>query len=242
MQKKAEPILRSKTNGKILDVGCGDGSLLKYMKELGWQTYGVEFNDVSSRYAREVLGLNVFSGKLEETDYPEGSFDVITFFHVLEHLSDPLEALEKIYSLLDKNGLLLIEVPNFGGFEARIFRSKWVGVAAPLHLHHFTPRTLQMMLKNSGFIPARVEFVPPPSKYIAGYSESLRYCLMDLGLYPPREKWVESMEGERCASPVSPSWNNPLHFMEYIIFYSLACFMDKIAQGSTLLVVARKEN
>jgi len=150
MRRKAMPILKHKTSGKILDIGCGDGSLLKYLKESGWETYGVEFQESASLYARDVLGIDVFAGRLEDSDYPEESFDVISLIHVLEHLPDPSSILKKVRSLLKKDGILLIEVPNFNSFEARVFRSKWVGIAAPLHLYQFTPRTLPLMLEKCG--------------------------------------------------------------------------------------------
>lgn len=242
MARKVKPILRHKSNGRILDVGCGDGSLLRYLKGLGWQTYGVEPNEIASRYGREILGLNIFSGRLEAANYPQDSFDIITLFHALEHVHHPVEILKSIAGLLKKDGLLIAELPNFASFESRVFRSRWVGVAAPLHLYNFTPRTLALTLKKSGFTPVRLEFVSPPYKYLSGYSGSLRYCLMDLGVYPPREKWAADMEDEKCAGSISLSWNNPLHFMEYIFFYPLARFMDKIGWGSGLRVTAGKEN
>ena len=242
MQKKAEPILRYKKEGSILDIGCGDGSLLKYMKELGWQTYGVELNKAASRYSRKVLGLNVLSGRLEEANYPKDFFDIISLFHVLEHLPDPSGTLKKVRPLLRKNGLLLIEVPNFGSFEAMVFRSKWFAIAAPLHLSHFTPRTLAIMLRNCGFIPVDLGFIPVPTKYVAGYSESLRYCLMDCGLYPPLWKRMDSRKKESCNNFSSSSWKNTLHSMEYLTFYSAAYIMDKIGLGSSLFAVARRKN
>jgi len=152
MRNKAEPILRYKKKGRILDIGCGDGSLLKFLKDSGWQTYGAELQDSSSSYARDVLGLTVFSGRFSEANYPQNSFDVITLFHVLEHLPDPSGTIKKARMLLRKDGLLFIEVPNFNSFEAKIFKSKWVGISAPLHLYHFTPRTLQMILKRTRFL------------------------------------------------------------------------------------------
>ena len=243
MKNKAEPILRYKKKGRILDIGCGDGSLLKFLKDSGWQTYGVELRDSSSLYARDVLGLNVFSGRFDEADYPEESFDVITLFHVLEHLPNPSGTLKKARMLLRKDGFLLIEVPNFHSFEAKVFRSNWVGISAPLHLYHFTPRTLQMMLKSCGLIPVEVRFIPEQTKYMAGYSESLRYCLMDLGLYPSRPKGTgleEKKEEEGSSS--SSSWISYLHHLEYLIFSSVACLMDKIGKGLNLLVVARRRN
>jgi len=240
MKNKAEPILRYKKKGRILDIGCGDGSLLIFLKESGWQTYGVELLDSSSLYARDVLGLTVFSGRFEEANYPEESFDVITLFHVLEHLPDPSGTLKKARLLLRKDGFLLIEVPNFHSFEAKIFRSKWVGISAPLHLYHFTPRTLRMMLKSCGLIPMEVGFIPEQTKYVAGYSESLRYCLMDLGLYPSRRKSEDLKNGEAgCTS--SSSWLSFLHLLEYRIFSRVAYFMDKIGRGLNLLAVARRK-
>lgn len=240
MEKKAEPILRYKKMGTILDIGCGDGSLLKFLKELGWQTYGVELQDSSSLYAREVLGLDVFSGRLEEANYPEESFDIITLLHVLEHLPDPSGTLKKACLLLRKDGFLLIEVPNFRSFEAKIFRSKWVGISAPLHLYHFTPQNLWMMLKSHGFIPVELGFIPEQTKYMAGYSESLRYCLMDLGLYSSRRKSGDLKKGETGCISSSP-WISSLHLLEYLIFSKIAYSMNKIGWGSNLLAVARRK-
>ncbi|KPJ69461.1 hypothetical protein AMJ44_03855 [candidate division WOR-1 bacterium DG_54_3] len=244
MQKKAEPILRYKKIGKILDIGCGDGSLLKYLKDLGWQTYGVEINEVSARYAREVLGLNVFKGRLEDANFPEESFDVITILHVLEHLSDPTHTLRMIFPILRKDGILVVEVPNFGSFEARIFRSKWFGIDAPLplHLYFFTPHSLKLLLVKCGFFKVEMGFIPEQTKYVAGYSESLRYCLMDWGLYPLRGQRVEAKEECMDKSNLNDSSLDSLfHFMEYIIFKPISRFMDKIGLGSNLFAAAKKK-
>ena len=240
MKNKAEPILRYKKKGRILDIGCGNGSLLIFLKESGWQTHGVELLDSSSLYARDVLGLTVFSGRFEEVNYPEESFDIITLFHVLEHLPDPSGTLKKARSLLRKDGFLIIEVPNFHSFEAKIFRSKWVGISAPLHLYHFTPRTLRMMLKSCGLIPMEVGFIPDQTKYMAGYSESLRYCLMDLGLYPSRRK-SEDLKNEEAGFTSSSPRFSALHHLEYLIFSRIAYFMDKIGRGINLLAIARRK-
>ena len=217
MQKKAKPILRYKSEGRILDIGCGDGSLLMFMKGLGWETYGIDFHEGSSRYAREVLGLDVLFGRLEEVSYPEDFFDIIILFHVLEHLSDPLETLERARPLLKEDGVLLIAVPNFASFEAWIFRSKWYGIVAPHHLYHFTPHTLEAMLKSAGFNTVELGFITEQTRYVAGFSESLRYFLMDWGLYPLRKKRVELREKEVSGDACDSSWNNRLHSVEYVI-------------------------
>ena len=241
MQKKAKPILRYKREGRILDIGCGDGSLLMFMKGLGWETYGIDFQEGSSRYAREVLGLDVFSGRLEEVSYPKDFFDIIILFHVLEHLSDPLKTLEKVRPLLKEDGVLLIEVPNFASFEAWVFRSRWVGIAAPVHLYQFAPHTLEAMLKSAGFNTIELGFITEQTRYVAGYSESLRYFLLDWGLYPLSKKQTGSKDKEDSGNACGSSWNNRLHFMEYVFFYHVAYIMDKLGIGSNLLAVARKQ-
>ncbi len=81
-----------------------------------------------------------------------------------------------------------------------------------------------------------------PTKYVAGYSESLRYCLMDCGLYPPLWKGIDSRKKESWNNFSSSSWKNQLHSMEYITFYSAAYIMDKIGLGSSLFTVARRKN
>ncbi len=86
-----------------------------------------------------------------------------------------------------------------------------------------------------------VGFIPEQTKYVAGYSESLRYCLMDLGMYPSRRKGEDLKNGEAvCTS--SSSWFSALHRLEYLIFSRIAYFMDKIGKGLNLLVVARKRS
>jgi 2-polyprenyl-3-methyl-5-hydroxy-6-metoxy-1,4-benzoquinol methylase len=241
MQKKAKPILRHKKEGRILDIGCGDGSLLKFMKELGWETHGIDFNEGSANYAREVLGLDVFAGRLEEVSCPEDFFDIIILFHVLEHLPDPLKTLERVRPLLKEDGVLLIEVPNFASFEARVFRSRWIGIAAPVHLHQFAPHTLEAMLKSAGFNTIELGFITEQTRYVAGFSESLRYFLMDWGLYPLRKKHTGSKNKEDSGNACGSSWNNSLHSVEYVIFYSIAYIMDKLGLGSNLLAAAKKK-
>lgn len=242
MAKKAEPILKYKTNGRILDIGCGDGSLLKYLKEKGWEAYGLDFQEASARYARENLKLNVSTGRVEEIAFPEESFDIIILFHVLEHLDDPSNVLKKVKTLLKKDGYLLIEVPNIESFESRLFRSKWVGISAPLHLYHFSRKSLKSMLEKCGYETIEVEFIPEQTKYVAGFSESLRYMLSDVGLYHTRKKTVTSNENKSNSNQneLDIFRLNAVHFLEYKIFKCISHAMDAMGMGSNLLIVSQK--
>jgi SAM-dependent methyltransferase len=137
--------------GKILDIGCGKGLLLNSFQKDGWEAVGIELSQTSARYARETLGLEVYSKNFEECKFNDNAFDVITFFHSLEHLKDPASALRKARNLLTSNGFLVVQVPRFNSFYAKIFRDKWFHLDVPRHLFHFSDNTLSVLMNKSGF-------------------------------------------------------------------------------------------
>jgi SAM-dependent methyltransferase len=147
---KLREVERRREAGKLLDVGCGKGGFLRAARDRGWRCFGVEISPQASDDARR-MGLDVATGRFEDVHYPDGFFDVITMYHVLEHLHDPREALSKAYQLLKSEGLLVVAVPNFDSLQARIFRQRWYHLDAPRHLYHSTPRTLKMLLHEAGF-------------------------------------------------------------------------------------------
>ena len=140
-----------KENGKALDIGCSTGEYLYWLKELGWKTYGVEFNEKAANWAREKAGLEVFTGTLSEADFPSGYFDVVTLLSTLEHLADPLSILKEIGRILKKDGTLIIEVPHLLLLEGRLFNNNWAQFEVPRHLYHFVPQTIEEMLLKADF-------------------------------------------------------------------------------------------
>jgi 2-polyprenyl-3-methyl-5-hydroxy-6-metoxy-1,4-benzoquinol methylase len=157
--------------GKLLDVGCGNGNYLYSLRELGWETYGVEIDEQACHYAREVLGLTVSQGSLAEARFPDAFFDVITLRHVLEHLPDPGRTLATVYRLLREGGSILIEAPNIESLQARFFKARWFHLDIPRHLYHFAPATLQALLQKAGFSEIRLSFIPN----MTGTAGSLQY-------------------------------------------------------------------
>jgi len=136
----------------ILDVGCGEGLFLKEIKGLVRNVTGLEPTEFYADYARKELKIDVRQGVIENTDFSEGSFDIITMFHVLEHFNDPDIALEKIYSWLRPGGSLVIEVPDITSPYARYKRLAWE-LIIPEHRFHFTERSLTGLLFKHSFIP-----------------------------------------------------------------------------------------
>jgi SAM-dependent methyltransferase len=142
--------------GAILDVGCGRGLMLAELARRGWRAVGVEMSDTASRHAREVLGLDVRVGDLADCQFPSASFDVVTLFHVLEHLPDPDAALAEARRVVRADGRLLVEVPNFGSLQSRLAGGRGFHVDAPRHLFHFTRSALLQAVERAGFEPLHV--------------------------------------------------------------------------------------
>jgi len=138
---------------RILDVGCGRALMLAHLRERGHDVYGTEFSDASSEHARSILGSRIRTGAgIEALNFdPKVGFDVISFWHVLEHLDAPLEYLKKAHSLLNSDGRLIVEVPNFNSLQSRLSRSRWIYTETPRHLFHFSPEGLERLLRTAGF-------------------------------------------------------------------------------------------
>ena len=137
--------------GKVLDIGCATGDFLESMRWYGWDAYGIEPSSRAAAYAREIRHLDVFTGTLEEAPYEDGSFDIVTLWHVLEHVPDPVGTLRRIRRLLKPDGLLVFAIPNSESYEASLFRGAWSGLDIPRHLFVFSPTSVETALKRSGF-------------------------------------------------------------------------------------------
>ena len=142
-------------NGRLLEVGCSYGSYLKEMKELGWEAAGVEPNKKAAEYGEKELGLRIINDTFENITI-NGQFDVIAMRMVLEHLPSPSKALKKAYELLEKDGELIIIVPDFSGIEFRLFKQYCYALHVPNHLNHFTPLTIRQFCEKYGFEVERI--------------------------------------------------------------------------------------
>ncbi|NKQ39754.1 MAG: class I SAM-dependent methyltransferase, partial [Methanosarcinales archaeon] len=140
-----------KTPGRLLDIGCATGGFLKVMASYGWKAYGVELNEEAVAFAKREQNLNIVKGDFLEVDFPVGFFDVITLWHVLEHLIDPSAVLKKISSLLKKNGILIYAIPNINSLEYIVFRRWWSGWDVPRHLYTFSFYSMTLLTKKSNF-------------------------------------------------------------------------------------------
>ncbi len=140
-----------KKNGRILDLGCGNGLGLYNLQNCGWEVYGLDISKMAVEFAQRELGLkNVKYGSLVNNNYPNNFFDVVVLNYVIEHLPDPKVILKKIKKILKYKGLLLITTPNFESVNSIIFRSYWFPLETPRHLYLFTSETFKKLLFSIG--------------------------------------------------------------------------------------------
>ncbi len=175
----------------VLDVGCGPGQRLLLYRDRGLEVAGVEMSEDADR-ARAVHGLDVFRGTLKDylISADRRRFELVTAYHVVEHLFDPLGELRAMRPLLAEGGLLAIVAPNVGSLQARAFRGRWAPNDLPRHTFFFTPGTLREMVSTAGYEPlwlsTRMSFLHPP-----GLVVSL------LPWLDPRLTWKGEQEGGR---------------------------------------------
>jgi SAM-dependent methyltransferase len=135
--------------GRYLDVGCGSGGALAVARALGWRTAGVEMDAAAADKARRFTD-ELHIGDVLSAPFASARFDLVTAFHVLEHVPDPVAAVRRMLDWLAPGGVLVVEVPNAGGLGATLFGRAWSALELPRHLSHFTPETLGRTVERAG--------------------------------------------------------------------------------------------
>jgi 2-polyprenyl-3-methyl-5-hydroxy-6-metoxy-1,4-benzoquinol methylase len=181
--------------GRLLDVGCGSGVLLERMRGLGWEVEGVDVDASAVENARR-KGLNVQLGDLEGSQFPDGSFDVVTMSHVIEHVEDPPRLVRECYRILKPSGRLIVLTPNAESWGHRLFGRRWVALDPPRHLFIFSVSSLRNLTKRAGFTTVNALTTIRAAAWIFFVSRCLRRRgSFEWGQRPPVlvRLWVEAM-------------------------------------------------
>jgi glycosyltransferase involved in cell wall biosynthesis/2-polyprenyl-3-methyl-5-hydroxy-6-metoxy-1,4-benzoquinol methylase len=144
---------------RLFEVGANVGLFLSVAADRGWDVRGIEPSKWAVQEGVKRFGVALRHGVIEELDEPQGSADAVVMLDVLEHLSDPLAALETLRTVLDDEGILILSTVNLSGLHARVRGGNWPWFIRS-HLHYFSPETLHAMLSRAGFRPVQWEIVP----------------------------------------------------------------------------------
>jgi len=143
-------LLRYKTGGALLDLGCSSGSFLETLMGPSWKLHGIEMSEVAAKKAQAKTGAQIFIGDILEAPYPAATFDAITCFDVLEHVYEPQKVMAKVQEWLKPDGIFYVLVPNIDSAEARLFGTYWYGLELPRHISHFSPACLRRVAMSVG--------------------------------------------------------------------------------------------
>lgn len=184
----------------LLDVGCGDGSLLHLAAQRGMSVLGVDTDPEASRLASEFFGVKVLCGRAEELDFEESSFDIVCAAHTLEHLDDPCAFLNRARRVLKPHGFLFIEVPNV--LRPKTSAQRIWGLQ---HCFHFCPESLMALLVRNEWTPVAVTVFfrdsfqvvaqpgPCPDPFLAKGADWKRVCRTIR-----RHRWLYKLTGQFC--------------------------------------------
>lgn len=169
-KKRKVENLFNREAGFLLDIGCGTGDFLYTMKSAGWKVAGVEVNPIARKIAEEKISTSVFSPS--EFFKSNNKYNAITMWHSLEHLHNLKDYVQKIIDSLNKNGILLIAVPNYQSFDANYYKENWAAYDVPRHLYHFSFEAMEKLFDEFGFKIIEYKQLPFDPFYISMLSNS----------------------------------------------------------------------
>jgi 2-polyprenyl-3-methyl-5-hydroxy-6-metoxy-1,4-benzoquinol methylase len=160
-------------NGVLLDVGAGTGAFAATMQQANWQVTGLEPDAIARENAMRNHGLPLESLS-QLFSFTAQSFDVITMWHVLEHVHDLHPYIKTFQKILKQQGVLIIAVPNYTSYDATLYNSYWAAYDVPRHLYHFSPQSMQQLMAQHGFIVDAYRPMWFDSFYVAMLSEQYK--------------------------------------------------------------------
>ena len=170
LKHKIKLALGHLSSGRVLDIGCGVGDFLVGVKQLGFEVVGIEPSLQARAIAKDRLGFEPLEPEAL-SNLPDASFDVITMWHVLEHVDDLKSEVAALTRLLKKDGTLILALPNFKSFDAAFYRDFWAAWDVPRHLNHFCPDSIRVIFADSGLQLTDIQKLKWDAYYISFLSE-----------------------------------------------------------------------
>lgn len=193
--------------GKILDIGCGVGDFLHTMEQHGWEGTGVEPSEEAKAIAKKRIKAQLLSSE-EQENLTEGSFDVITMWHVLEHVDAQRWQIQQLYRLCKPGGRIIIALPNYKSYDGQYYKAAWAAYDVPRHLNHFNEETIIKIFEESHLKHIKTEKLRWDAYYISYMSE--KYLHHSLPLLRGAIKGMIS----NCKARKSGEWSSLVYVFE----------------------------
>ncbi len=206
LKRKRRLVEKSATlqNGKLLDVGTGTGFFLNEMREYGWQVTGIEKSDDARKFAKTEFNLDNLPTE-ELFKLKENEYDVISLWHVLEHIHQLNENMDTFSRLLKKDGKLIIAVPNHNSYDAKHYKQFWAAYDVPRHIWHFAPSQMKQFGEKHGFKLLGLHTMLFDSFYVSMLSEKYKKSSLSLfkGIFYGGISWITSLfDKAKCSSVI----------------------------------------
>jgi 2-polyprenyl-3-methyl-5-hydroxy-6-metoxy-1,4-benzoquinol methylase len=186
LKKKLSLINSCSSEGKkLLDIGCGTGDFLETAQHNNWHVSGTEPNKQARAIANKKTNHSVFETE-ELLKFKPNSFDVISLWHVLEHLQNLEDHISTFKNLLKPNGTLIIAVPNYKSYDAKHYKEFWAAYDVPRHLWHFNQSSISKLVSKQSFIVEKVKPMWFDSFYVSMLSEKYKSGRMN----PIKGIWI----------------------------------------------------
>jgi SAM-dependent methyltransferase len=160
----------SSPGSTLLDIGCGTGHFVAFMKRYGWNASGIERDSDARNYAARINRIKV-EGNESMNYLPPSHYDVITLWHVLEHFHDPDAAIRQVSGALKSDGIIVAALPNHYSYDAQHYGKGWAAWDVPRHLWHFNPDSLSLFAENHNLMIIKKVNMPFDSFYVSILSE-----------------------------------------------------------------------
>lgn len=224
----------NRKDADLLDVGCGSGTLLGLLKQRGFRVMGVDFSAEAANVAQTENGVRVVVGSLTDAAFPAESFDVVTLFHVMEHVANPREVLSEARRILRPGGAIVLQVPNIDSWQFRVFGSKWYGLDIPRHVIDYSKAAMLRLLRDAGFVPRRIRHFN-----LRDNAPALVSSLMPS--LDPVSRNVRKTKRNVNESGLETWARHFIYLLLVLAAYPVAILEAASGHGATIMIEARKE-
>ena len=215
---------------RLLDIGCGDGLFLANCERLPCLRLGVDQSFEAAAAARARGSFGVTQARVDVLPLASGSVDLITMFHVLEHLARPHECLREVRRVLGADGGFIVQVPNSASLQRHLFGRRWAGFDVPRHLVNYSSASLRALLESNGFRVLRMSHF--------SWRDNPAIPVMSLfpRLYPPARRLLTGTSDRPRASGVLD-----LTFLLLVLLSTPFALVESLlGRGGTVVAVAKR--